>query len=101
MDYKPIQTCRGGGVVKRRILRGKKNPKEKSSRRGFFKMLKGHCHEIFDFRFFYESVSSKPLSIPIGPFQFFSKIRRDIRSSRCTTGVVDTGGGKNLQPEKF
>ncbi len=29
---------------------------------------------------------------PLGPFQIFSKIRGDIRSSRLTTGVVDTGG---------
>jgi hypothetical protein len=46
-------------------------------------------HEIFDFRFFYESVSPKPLSIPLGPFRIFSKIRGDIRSSRCTTFVVN------------
>jgi hypothetical protein len=26
------------------------------------------------------------------PFRMFSKIRGDIRSSRCTTRVVDTGG---------
>jgi hypothetical protein len=25
--------------------------------------LKGQCHEIFDFRFFHESVPTKPLSI--------------------------------------
>jgi hypothetical protein len=30
----------------------------------------------------------KPLSIPLGLFRIFSKIRLDIRSSRCT----DTGG---------
>jgi hypothetical protein len=30
--------------------------------------------------------------IPAGPFRFFSKIREDIRSSRCTTGISDTGG---------
>jgi hypothetical protein len=40
--------------------------------------------------------------IPLGPFQIFSKIRGDIRSSRCTIGVIDTGGKwKNLQSEKF
>jgi hypothetical protein len=50
------------------------------------------CNEIFDFWFFHESVSPKPLSISLGLFQIFSKIRGDIRSSRCTTGVVDTGG---------
>ncbi len=33
-----------------------------------------------------------PLSIPLGPFQIFSKIRGDIHSSSCTTGVLDTGG---------
>jgi hypothetical protein len=50
--------------------------------------LKGQCHEIFDFRFFHESVSPKPLRLPLGPFNIFlSKISRDICSSRCTTGV--------------
>ncbi len=37
--------------------------------------------------FFHESVSPKPLSIPLGLFQIFSKIRGDILSSKCTTGV--------------
>jgi hypothetical protein len=46
----------------------------------------------FFFWFFYESVSPQPQSIPIGPFRIFSKIRGDIRKSRCTTGVNDTGG---------
>ncbi len=51
--------------------------------------------------FFLESVSPKPLSMPLGASQIFSKIRGDIRSSRCTTGVVDTSGKwKNLQSEK-
>jgi hypothetical protein len=49
-------------------------------------------NEILDFWFFRESVSPKPLSTPLGPFGNFSKIRGDIRSSRCTTGVIDTGG---------
>jgi hypothetical protein len=35
-------------------------------------------------------VSSKNLSIPLGLFQIFSKLCGDIRSSRSTTGVVDT-----------
>jgi len=51
--------------------------------------LKGQCHEIFCFWFFYESVFPQPRSIPLGPFQIFSQIRGDIRSSRCTTSVVD------------
>jgi hypothetical protein len=33
-----------------------------------FNPLKGQCHEIFDFWFFHESVSPKPLIIPLGPF---------------------------------
>ncbi len=74
---------------------------------------KSLCHENFDFTFFYESVSSKPLSIPLGPFWIFEKIRNGpigiLRSlgetdswnkftvgvvdtdSKFTTGVVDTG----------
>jgi hypothetical protein len=63
-------------------------------------MLKGQCHEIFDFfdfrffasGFFHGSVSPKPLSIQLGSFRIFSKIRGDIRSSRFATGVNDTGG---------
>ncbi len=35
--------------------------------------LKGQCHEIFDFWFFHESVSPKPLSIQTGRFEFFRK----------------------------
>ncbi len=50
--------------------------------------LKGQCC----FWFFYESVSPQPQSIPLGPFRIFSKIRGDIRKSRCTTGINDTGG---------
>ncbi len=39
--------------------------------------LKGQCHKIFCLWFFYESVSPKPLSIPLGPFQiFFENSRR-------------------------
>jgi hypothetical protein len=53
--------------------------------------LKGQCHEIFDFGFVHESDSPKPLSITLGPFQIFLNIHVDIHSSRCTTGVVDTG----------
>jgi hypothetical protein len=41
--------------------------------------------------FLHGSVSPKPLIIPLGPFRIFSKIHGDIHSSRCTTGVVDTG----------
>ncbi len=46
-----------------------------------------------DFRllifFSHKSVSSKYLSILLQPFQIFSKIRGDIRGSRCTTGIND------------
>jgi hypothetical protein len=40
---------------------------------------------------FHESVSPQPQSILLRPFQIFSKIRGDIRSSRFATGVNDTG----------
>ncbi len=55
-------------------------------------VLKGQCHEIFCFWFFLESVSPKPMIIPLGSFRIFSKVRGDIRSSRFATGVNDTGG---------
>ncbi len=42
---------------------------------------------------FYESVSPQPQSIPLRPFfRIFTNIRGDIRKSRCTTGINDTGG---------
>jgi hypothetical protein len=39
-----------------------------------------------------DQFSPKHLVIPLGPFRIISKICKDIRGSRCTTGVVDTGG---------
>jgi len=30
--------------------------------------------------------------MPLGPFRIFSKIRGDIRKSRCTTSINDIGG---------
>jgi hypothetical protein len=54
------------------------------------KILTGQCQEILFF--FHEPVSSKPLIIPLGPLHIFPKIHEDIRSSRCTIGVFDTGG---------
>jgi hypothetical protein len=51
---------------------------------------------MFCLWFFHESVSPQPQSIPLGPFQIFLKILGDIRKSRCTAGINDTGG--NLRP---
>jgi hypothetical protein len=40
-------------------------------------LLKGQCHEIFDFRFsIHGSVSHRPLNIPLGPFQIFRKFAK-------------------------
>ncbi len=47
---------------------------------------------------FHESVSPKPLSIPLEPIRILSKICGDIHSSRCSTVGK---WKKNLQPEKF
>ncbi len=64
-------------------------------------------HKIFDFKFFYESVSPRTPSIPVEPFWILSKIRRDIRelmlSPVSTTPViscsaVSTTPAKNLSP---
>jgi hypothetical protein len=42
--------------------------------------------------FFMNQFPPQPKSIQFRPFQIFSKIRGDIRESRCTTGINDTGG---------
>jgi hypothetical protein len=42
--------------------------------------------------FFHESPSPKPLIMTLESFRIISKFRGDIRKSRCTTGVNDTGG---------
>jgi hypothetical protein len=55
-------------------------------------LLKGRVTRFFASGFFHESVSPQPKSIPFGPFQIFSKIRTEIRKSRCTAGINDTGG---------
>jgi hypothetical protein len=52
-----------------------------------------------DFWFFHESISPQPQSIPFGQFQIFSQICGDIRKSRCTTGINDTG--VNFREKKF
>ncbi len=41
--------------------------------------------------FFHKSVSLGPLSIPLGPFWMFSKIRGDIHEWMFISGVNDTG----------
>ncbi len=44
--------------------------------------------DFFASGFLHQPVSPNPR----GPFRVFSKIRGDIRKSRCTTGINDTGG---------
>ncbi len=58
----------------------------------FIIQVKGTVPRDFVFKFFSWTTFHKPLSISSGLFQIFSKIRGDIRSSRCTIGVIDTGG---------
>jgi hypothetical protein len=53
--------------------------------------LKGVWHEIYAFRFLHKSASLGPLSIPLGPFRIFSKIRGDIRERMFNSDVNDTG----------
>jgi len=54
-------------------------------------ILKGQCHEIFCFWFF--SWISLPLApeYPVRTVSKFLEIRGDIRKSRCTIGINDTG----------
>ena len=49
-----------------------------------FLSLKGQCHEIFCFRFFYELSSPKPPENSIGVTSNF------FRGSRCTDGIKNT-----------
>jgi hypothetical protein len=59
----------------------------------FVNVERDSATSFFASDFFHESVSPKPLIIPLGPVRFFfSKICGDIRSSKFATGVVDTGG---------
>jgi hypothetical protein len=57
-------------------------------------VIKGTVPQYLRLQVFHESVCPKTLSIPLGLFRIFSKICRDIRSSRCTTGVIDNGGNR-------
>jgi hypothetical protein len=41
--------------------------------------------------FFHESVSSRPLSTPLGPFKIFTKIHGDIPSFVFIVGINGTG----------
>ena len=56
-------------------------------------------------RDFRAQVSPRPISIPLGPFWIFSKIRGDIRELMFIAGVNDTGeklfSGVNDTGEKF
>jgi hypothetical protein len=47
----------------------------------------GQCHGIFAWINSPQAPENNPRV-----FQTFSKIRGDIRKSRCTTGINDTGG---------
>jgi hypothetical protein len=58
--------------------------------RSFQQYVKGTVSRDFLLLVFF--MNQFPLSIPLGPFRIFSKIRGDIRSSRLTTGITDTGG---------
>jgi hypothetical protein len=52
--------------------------------------LKGVSHEIFDFNFLHVAVSPRrPLSIPLGPLQMFTKILENIRNFEIIANVLD------------
>jgi hypothetical protein len=52
--------------------------------------------------FFHESVSPKALSIPLGPFQIFSKIAEIFAVQSAPTSVVDTcGKWKKIFNQKY
>ncbi len=61
-------------------------------------LLKGQCHEIFDFWFFSWISFPQAPEYTIRAVSNFSKIRGDIRSSRCTTAPVSLTPVANLPP---
>ncbi len=65
-------------------------------------LKRGSVTRIFASGFFHGSSSPKPLKLIKGHFEFVSKIRGDIRKSKCTTGINDTGvkGGQRC-PNKI
>ncbi len=64
--------------------------------------LKGQRHEIFDMWFFYESVSPKPLSIPLGPFWIFCKFAEIFAAQGAPqVWLTPVANGKKHQKEKF
>ncbi len=78
----------------KKIYRSEKNHEYNSIQQRFCRpnhARKGKCLEIFCFRFFPETSSSKPLRI-LRSFQIFSKIHGDICKSRCTASINDIGG---------
>ncbi len=68
------------------------NPLEHGTFYRHFNDLKGTVSRDFLLLVFFMNQFPQPQSIPFRPFRIFSKIRGDIRESRCTTGVNDTGG---------
>ncbi len=65
-------------------------------------LIKGTVSRDFRLQVFSWISFPPSTSVPLGRFQIFSKIRRDIRTLRCTTGAVNTGSkSKNLQSENY
>ncbi len=65
---------------------------------GRYFTLKGRCHEIFNYRFFYESVSPKPLS----RFEFFRKFAEIFTAPGAPqVPLTLVANETNLQSEKF
>ncbi len=59
--------------------------------------LLGQCHEIFDFRFFHESLSPKPVRISLGPLWLTTVANLPpvlttpaVPAGKFTAGVIDT-----------
>ena len=49
--------------------------------------LKGQCHEIFDLRFFHQTILLDPLSGSLEGFRFYFRIRRDIQMRKLISVV--------------
>jgi hypothetical protein len=85
---KDVIKTEGRKVKKAWTMTGRKGVMQ-TGRKGA--LMRQYC-EIFNFRFFSWISFSQASVYPPRAVSIFSKIRADIRSSRCTTSVVETGG---------
>ncbi len=67
-------------------------PERKGTAAQWVEFFKGTVSRDFLLQAFSMNHLPKPLKMTLGSFEIFLKIHRDIRKSRCTTSIKNTGG---------